>query len=664
MREIESNPGYFGQKEDVINKKILIIDYEKESLNPLVDLLQSKGFQTNIARNGTLGLKEFENENPDLVIMEALLPKFHGFDLCKKITTEYDRKVPVIILTKIYTEGRYKNEAIKTYGASAYFKKPFQNKEFLETVFSLLGIEDEEKIEKVTDAKRKETSEEPHLLNKKKQSPEPHEEKIKEDKKPLPQIGEYSLLEKIGSGGMGEVYKAVKKGIAGFEKVVALKNIHTHLVEENESAIAMFIDEAKIAAQLSHPNIVHIFEFGKVNDCYFIVMEYVQGKDLGAVLNELKRHHRRIPFEYSALIGMKICQALDYAHRKHDASGKSLGIVHRDVSPKNILISFEGDVKLTDFGVAKATSKMNKTIAGNIKGKISYMSPEQASGEVVDCRSDIFSLGSVLFELATGEKAFQGESDITILDKIRKGEIVPPSRKNPDVPKELESIILNALQYEPDKRFQNALELQKYLGKFIRSYKREELNGRNIVGFMVDLFSDEIKEKDIVIEALKEPQFASKKEENLDGREFSESSSPIADIPRKIEEKRGKILYKLLVADGNVVTQKIVKSAFKKEDFEVQSVSDGQNAIKSIETIRPDVLLLDINLPKKNGYDVCEYIKDKYKLAQPKVILLKEAFEKINKERIQKVAYDDIIQKPFGSAKLVKKVKQMLHMSN
>jgi serine/threonine-protein kinase len=500
-----------------------------------------------------------------------MLPKLHGFDLCSKIVREFPEKVPVIIVTNVYKEDKYKNEAIRTYGASAYFVKPYDEEKLLSTIYNFLGIKKEEEIEeelpepdtvletilstdnkepKIKEKKMKDEDIEKKLQEtlsslemeimkkesraevekeietklettlaelgieiereKKKKIEKPEKPKPEKPKEELSRLGEYILLEKIGSGGMGEVFKATRKGVEGFEKTFAIKRIHPHLVEENEKVITMFIDEAKIASQLSHPNIVHIYDLGKIDNYYYIAMEYVLGKDLEVILNRLRKRNQLMPYEYASLIGIKICQALDYAHRKHDSSGKIMGIVHRDVSPKNILISYEGEVKLTDFGVAKAASKIHQTIPGGIKGKIPYMSPEQAKGEEIDHRSDIYSLGSVLYEMCTGKKAFTGETDIAILDKVRKGEVTLPSQINPKIPKQLESIILKAMKYKPEDRYQSVNELKKDLEKFLISYKGEIPTYVDIARFMSELFSDEIKEKGIIIETLREPHISPK----------------------------------------------------------------------------------------------------------------------------------------------------------
>ena len=277
-------------------------------------------------------------------------------------------------------------------------------------------------------------------------------------------FGQYLLLSKIAAGGMAELFKAKRKGVEGFEKILAIKRILPHMLD-NEEFITMFIDEAKLAAQLTHQNICQIFDLGKIENSYYIAMEFVHGKDLRAVLRAARLQQKPMPLELSVLVTSKICSALDYAHRKNDMNNQPLNLVHRDVSPQNILISYEGDVKLVDFGIAKATTKMHVTQHGALKGKLLYMSPEQAWGKSVDRRSDVFSVGGLLYEMLAGRPLFFEENDteVSILDKVREAQITPIRTLIPDVPQELEKILAKALQKNPEDRYQSANEMQKDL---------------------------------------------------------------------------------------------------------------------------------------------------------------------------------------------------------
>ena len=280
-------------------------------------------------------------------------------------------------------------------------------------------------------------------------------------------FGEYLLLDLIAMGGMAEVFQAKRKGVEGFEKIVAVKRILPHL-STNKGFVEMFIDEAKMVAGLSHPNIVQIFELGKIDDSYFIAMEFVDGMDLRTILTRVREKGIIPDVDLAALVASKLGSALEYAHRQCDAEGKPLRIVHRDVSPQNILISNEGEVKLVDFGIAKAAIKASHTDSGSLRGKLLYMSPEQAWGRAIDNRSDIFSLGVVLFEMLTGRTLFTGDSEMSILERVREARIIPPSTLNPAVPIELEAVVTRALRKDPEERYPDASEMLVHLDSYLR----------------------------------------------------------------------------------------------------------------------------------------------------------------------------------------------------
>ena len=248
------------------------------------------------------------------------------------------------------------------------------------------------------------------------------------------QFGQYALLERIAVGGMAEVWKARMRGVEGFQKTVAIKRILPHLTDSGDF-VSMFVDEAKLAAQLSHPNIIHIYDLGKIGQHYYIAMEYVEGQNLRAILNARPRRAMPLPVGLDLLIGARLASALDYAHRKRDFDHREMGLVHRDVSPQNVLISYDGDIKLCDFGIAKAVANASRTQMGALKGKLQYMSPEQAWGRPVDPRSDIFSLGSLLFEMLTGRRLFTGDNEISVLEAVRECHVEEPSRAQPGDPR-------------------------------------------------------------------------------------------------------------------------------------------------------------------------------------------------------------------------------------
>lgn len=284
------------------------------------------------------------------------------------------------------------------------------------------------------------------------------------------QFGQYVLLERIATGGMAEVWKARMKGVEGFQKTVAIKKILPHL-SDNDEFVEMFVDEAKLAAQLNHSNIIHIYDLGKIANSYYIAMEYIDGHDLKTILKQGEERSQPMTLELALFITSKVASALDYAHRKRDFDEKEMGLVHRDVSPQNILISHEGDIKLCDFGIAKAASKASHTQAGALKGKLQYMSPEQAWGRKIDRRSDVFALAAVMFELLTARKLFSGENEISVLEQVREAKVVPPSTINDEVTPAIDAVVLKALHKDPDARYQTAGDLARDLDGILYSLR-------------------------------------------------------------------------------------------------------------------------------------------------------------------------------------------------
>jgi serine/threonine protein kinase len=297
--------------------------------------------------------------------------------------------------------------------------------------------------------------------------------------------GPYRLVERIAVGGMAEVFKAVRAGVEGFQKVVAVKRILPHL-SDNKEFVTMFVNEAKMVAGLTHPNIVQIYDLGKIEKSYYIAMEYVHGRDLRTIARRARDRGTAIPLEIAVLVVSKVAAALDYAHRKKDDAGLPMRIVHRDVSPQNILVSFEGDVKLADFGIAKAASKARANESGALRGKLFYMSPEQAWGRPLDRRSDLFSLGLVLYETVTQQRPFQGTGEGNVLDVVRRGEVPPARSVNPRVPEPIERVLVKALARDPAERYQNGTELQRDLERYLR--ERSPVSPSALVRFLESLF--------------------------------------------------------------------------------------------------------------------------------------------------------------------------------
>jgi serine/threonine protein kinase len=285
----------------------------------------------------------------------------------------------------------------------------------------------------------------------------------------LEQFGKYLLLEKLASGGMAEVYLAKSVGAVGVNKFVAIKRILPQHSQSQEY-IDMFKEEAKIAVNLNHGNVVSIYDFGVEHSQFYLVMEYVEGRNLRQIVNEMKKSNVQFSTDQIVYIAKEVAAGLDHAHRCIDGStGRPLNITHRDMSPQNIMVSFEGETKIIDFGIAKAETQIEATKAGTLKGKFGYMSPEQADGMPIDLRTDIFSLGIVLWELLANDRLFTSSSEAAILRKIRECQIPSIRKINPSVPPELERIVNKALAKDKSLRYQTAAALHRDLNRFLNT---------------------------------------------------------------------------------------------------------------------------------------------------------------------------------------------------
>jgi serine/threonine-protein kinase len=279
----------------------------------------------------------------------------------------------------------------------------------------------------------------------------------------------YRVIEKLASGGMAEVFRAESAGLEGFKKQVAIKRVLPHL-SEKKKFISMFLDEARLSAHLSHSNCVQVFDIGVGDNAYFIVMEYVDGADLKAVLETLKKQGREFTVEEAVFIAIKICEGLCYAHELTDSEGRPFAVVHRDVSPPNVLMTKYGEIKIVDFGLAKASSQLEKSEPGIIKGKFSYLSPEAALGKDVDHRTDIFAVGIILWEMLAGRRLFLGDTDFATVKLVQQATIPPITKVNTKTTPELERIIGKTLARDPAQRYQSTRDLAVALNDFLYRY--------------------------------------------------------------------------------------------------------------------------------------------------------------------------------------------------
>ncbi len=310
---------------------------------------------------------------------------------------------------------------------------------------------------------------------------------------PGTQFGRYELLRRVAVGGMAELYLARATGIEGFEKLVALKRILPQNAE-NDDFVAMFLDEARLAATIQHANVAQVYDIGRCDDGLFFTMEYIHGEDVRSIMQALIKRGRGLPLEHALAMVMGACAGLHAAHEKRGSDGRTLGIVHRDVSPSNVLVSYDGCVKLIDFGIAKAQVRQTETRAGTLKGKISYMSPEQCMGIDLDRRSDVFSLGVLLYEITTGLRLFPVENEYAALRQIVDHDAPAPSQRKPGYPPELEAIVMRALRRERSERYASAEELLLDLEGFVRA-RSLAVSSAKLGYFMRELFPERAVER-------------------------------------------------------------------------------------------------------------------------------------------------------------------------
>jgi serine/threonine-protein kinase len=304
----------------------------------------------------------------------------------------------------------------------------------------------------------------------------------------------YTITERVDQGGMAEVFRGVAEGLKGFKKNVAIKRILPNLTK-NKKFVSMFLDEARLSLHLQHANIVHVYDIGIADTSYFIVMEYIDGVNLKTLIEYGKKLGRPLRSAHTLWLMSEVCKGLGYAHDVTDPeSGRPLGIVHRDISPPNILVSRQAEVKLVDFGLAKATSQLETTDPGVVKGKFSYLSPEAASGHEVDKRADIFAVGILLWEMLSGRRLFYGETDYQTVELVRQARVPSLSPLNPEVDADLDAVVRKALARDPRDRYQHATDLQEALAHvlFSRGWK---VTSNDIRALVAEAMSDRERTK-------------------------------------------------------------------------------------------------------------------------------------------------------------------------
>lgn len=500
----------------------------------------------------------------------------------------------------------------------------------------------------------------------------------------LPEFGRYVLIEKLGYGGMAETFKA-KRADTQDGRLCVLKRIRLQFKKEN--TMAVFLEEAKLLARLTHPNIVPMLDFGKLNEYGYLVFDYIDGIDTGAIQNVIKARRSPIPFSALAFIGIQICRALESAYATPGPGGVPLGVIHGNIAPSNILITSHGDVLLTDFSLFRTALRLYQAVPASYRSKIAYLSPQQARGEPVDTRTDIYAIGSVMFEMVTGQPIFPRTLDPAVFHKILLGQVVPVIPRIFDAPDVLRKIILKALEFEPLKRNQKVEELREDLERYLDEDGRSLYSAADLGELMTDWFGSPGRDK---IGMAGEPVRAKGKTEALrvafpamevleDERTPPLKPEPLPEpkieldfeLPIEPEPIRrptpapepAPILpsqFRLLLVTPNGLTHKVVRMAFSHKNFDLSIITSGEELPAEMDRIRPDVVILDLNSPVVGAYDLCDKIKNDHRWSQTCVVLVRKEFEKIDQDRLDTINYDLMVFMPVQSREFEEKVRLIL----
>lgn len=480
-------------------------------------------------------------------------------------------------------------------------------------------------------------------------------------------LGQYQILTRLSVGGMAEIFLAVAPGPKGEQRLVTVKRILPEL-REREEFVHMFLDEARISASLAHANIAQVYELGHERDELYIAMEFIAGQSLASILRRCKRLRRPVPVGFTAMVGRDLCRALDCAHNFVQRTGEKAPIIHRDVSPTNVMVTYEGVVKVIDFGVAKAAGSLSRTATGNIKGSRGYMSPEQARGAPLDARSDVFSAGIVLHELLTGRPLFLRDSELLTFRGVLRDEIPTAISLNPGVPRPLSDVVATALARSVSARFPTALEMSRAIGSAIPALISTT---EEAAAFMKQLFAEELTQTQALLSAQSNPAALKDSTRELGvprhggtnvygplptgviRLEEEEAPAPAA-VPEADEPEPAVEGATVLSVDDSEISRDFIEAHLESSGFPVLHCASATEALRLIEERLPDLILLDVVMPGVNGFELCRMLRERC-TQRPFLPILFLTSVSSFEQRLEGLAAggDDFIIKPYHPPELI-----------
>ncbi len=473
---------------------------------------------------------------------------------------------------------------------------------------------------------------------------------------------------------MAELFLAFFSGPGGFRKFVALKRILEQFRDQDEF-VAMFLDEARISAALSHANIAQVFELGDTGNDFFIAMEFVEGQDLGRINRVARKQGGVLPVGFAAALMRDVCGALHYAHSFTSPAGRPLPVVHRDLSLRNVMVTYSGTTKVIDFGIAKAMGSLSSTHGGQVKGSSGYMSPEQIRGQNLDGSSDLFAAGAVLYELLTGRRVFAGPDVTATMYKVLNETPPPPSALNPDIPKALSDVVMKALEKDRARRFATGREMAKAIEAATQTFDEQER-----AAWMEANFSDSIARTRAMLSVAEEQddeginRAANALNDGADQPSPGSASHvsltvPVEALsaatvqPNDLSTRAAQLAPRsatILVVDDSRVGRLAVEGVLKSEGHRVIDAESGKEALEVLEQMRPDMLVLDVRMPEMDGFELCEKVRGMPELRRIPIIFVSAACSIEERSRGLQVGGDDFLRKPFEPQELVDRVRLYL----